>query len=618
MADLTEEEFNAAIADNASNDLTEAEFNAVHGINNAPIEQPNSSVNMFFKNLSRIKEIDKNMLLGFTGRGEEAAAGVAGMLGFHSKPWQEKIDRQNQWMSENTGVDVGIGKTVADMITALPAMVAAPEVTGGAIVKPLMQIGQDMATSGITSAITHPGDTYDRLAHGAVDAVGGAIGSTAGQVLKVGAKTIGNAGRAIHDMFSDSGHMSKLADYVRQAVQEADIPSVISNLENYKKLVPKYNPTAAEAGQHYGLNTLQEYASGVNPGQYISRELDNIGAESKLMNAIADPKKLAEKVGFRDAVTKPLYTAAKQIMVPVDKELVQLLKRPEMRKALNEAITTDANSGISPPTRVMLNQVLSGRNSAQISGDTMHHIKLGIDSIISRLDNGIKTPRDKLDLESFNNLRGKFENWRETNMPEYAQAQSTYRQLSKPVNRRNAAQAIMDKAYPHGINDPAALYKTDELALGDILANPDDLVKSGTDFGGSTFANTFTNRQKDLMSNVSKSQRRRAQSELTSGTGFNHDNSGTMAARGVGAVAQAGTGLPGMYQGATARLLSELTGQNLKIQSKLGDIMLDPQRTAELFKVGPRQKVFSGLDNNILNKIPGLIGYLSAQQYMNQ
>jgi hypothetical protein len=625
MGDLTEEEFNSLPTD--SNDkMSEADFNALPSEpaqQVAPIEQPNSSVNTFFKNLNRIKELDKNMLLGFSGRGEEAAAGVAGMLGFNSKSWQEKIDRQNQWMSENTGT--GVGKAGADMITALPAMVAAPEVAGGAIVKPLMQIGQDMATSGITGAMTHPGDAWDRLSNGVLDAAGAGAFSTVGQVAKPVIKYLGGAARTVHDIFTDSGHMSKLADYVRQAVPEDAIQTVVSNLENYKQLIPSsvkrginYKPTAAEAGQHYGLNTLQDYFSNANPGQYISRELDNIGAESKLMNAIADPKKLAEKVGFRTAETKPLYDAAKQSMVPVDKELVQLLKRPEMRKALNEAITTGANSGISPPTRAMLNQVLSGRNSAQISGDAMHHIKLGIDSIISRLDNGIKTPRDKLDLESFNNLRGKFESWRETNMPDYAQAQSKFRQLSKPVNRRNAAQAIMDKTYPHGINDPAALHKTNELTLGDILANPDDLVKSGTDFSGSTFANTFTNRQKDLMSNVSESQRRRAASELTSGTGFQHEAGGGMESRGVGAVAQAASGIPGIYQGVTAKLLSEMSGQNRAIQSKLADILLDPKQTAALFKVGKRPHAMAFMDDSILNKIPGLVGYLSSNQLMNQ
>jgi hypothetical protein len=596
----------------------------------APVEQPSGTVDKFFKNLRRVqtdtfdkmygvKEPDKNMLLGFSGRGEEAAAGVAGMLGFHSQPWQEKIDRQNQWMSENTGT--GVGKAAADIAMTVPATYAAPEVVGGALMKPLAQIGQDMGLAGITGAITHPGDAWDRLSNGAIDAVGAGAFSTVGQVAKPVIKYLGGAARTVHDIFTDAGHMSKLADYVRQAVPEDAIQTVISNLENYKQLIPSsvkrginYKPTAAEAGQHYGLNTLQDYFSSVNPGQYISRELDNIGAESKLMNAIANPKKLAEKVGFRTAVTEPLYTAAKQTMVPVDKELVQLLKRPEMRKAINEAITTGANNGISPPTRTMLNQVLSGKNGATINGDALHHIKLGIDSIIKTA----KDPRANLNQRAFQDIRSTFENWRTKNIPEYAEAQSTFQRLSKPVNRRNAAQAIMDKTYPHGINDPAALHKTNELTLGDILADPDELVKSGTDFSGSTFANTFTNRQKDLMSNVSESQRRRAASELTSGTGFQHEVGGGMESRGVGAVAQAASGIPGIYQGVTAKLLSEMTGQNRAIQSRLADILLDPKQTAALFKVGKRPHAMAFMDNSVLNKIPGLVGYLSSNQLINQ
>ena len=628
MGDLTEEEFNSLPAD-SNGQMSEADFNALPS-EPAPVEQPSGTVDKFFKNLRRVqtdtfdkmygvKEPDKNMLLGFSGRGEEAAAGVAGMLGFHSQPWQEKIDRQNQWMSENTGT--GVGKAAADIAMTVPAMYAAPEVVGGALMKPLAQIGQDIGLAGITGAITHPGDAWDRLSNGAIDAAGAGLFSTVGQVAKPVVKYLGGAARTVHDIFTDAGHMSKLADYVRQAVPEDAIQTVVSNLENYKQLIPSsikrginYKPTAAEVGQHYGLNTLQDYFSSVNPGQYISRELDNIGAESKLMNAVADPKKLAEKVGFRTAVTEPLYTAAKQIMVPVDKELVQLLKRPEMRKAINEAITTGANNGISPPTRMMLNQVLSGKNGATINGDALHHIKLGIDSIIKTA----KDPRANLNQRAFQDIRSTFEDWRTKNIPEYAEAQSTFQRLSKPVNRRNAAQAIMDKIYPHGINDPAALHKTNELTLGDILTNPDELVKSGTDFSGSTFANTFTNRQKDLMTNVSESQRRRAASELTSGTGFQHEAGGGMESRGVGAVAQAASGIPGIYQGVTAKLLSEMSGQNRAIQSKLADILLDPKQTAALFKVGKRPHAMAFMDDSILNKIPGLVGYLSSNQLMNQ
>ena len=607
MGDLTEEEFNSL--PDTTNDISEAEFNAL--TSDSPSVKK-STTESFFGNLDKIKEFGKDAFWGMSHRGEEAAAGVADLVGYQPKPWTEKLARQNQWISEHPGGQVG--QMAMDAALTIPATIAAPEVAGGPFIKPLMQMVSDAGISGITGAITHPGDTYDRLARGGIDAVGGAIGGAAGQVLKAGAKTIGNAGRAIHDMFSDAGHMSKLADYVRQAVPEVDIPTVLANLQNYKKLVPNYNPTAAEAGQHYGLNTLQEYASSINPGQYISRELENIGAESKLMNAIADPKKLAEKIGFRAAETKPLYDAAKQTMVPVDQELVQLLKRPEMRKALNRAITTGANNDITPPTRAMLNQVLSGRGSPQISGDALHHVKLGIDSLIK----DAKDPRANLNQDAFKDIRSAFQDWRTKNMPDYAQAQSKYRQLSKPVNRRNAAQEIIDKVYPHGTADPAALYRTDPLKLGDIIADPDKLVQAGTDFKGSTYDNTFTNRQKDLMSNVSESQRRRAQSELTSGSGFQHDNSSNMAARGVGAIAQAGSGLPGMYQSATANVLSKLGSQNLKMQSKLGDILLDPKRTAELFKVAPRKGVFSNLDGNILNRIPGLIGYLSSEQYMNQ
>ena len=80
-------------------------------------------------------------------------------------------------------------------------------------------------------------------------------------------------------------------------------------------------------------------------------------------------------------------------------------------------------------------------------------------------------------------------------------------------------------------------------------------------------------------------------------------------------MAQAVSGIPGIYQGVTAKLLAEMSGQNRAIQSKLADILLDPKQTAALFKVGKRPHAMAFMDNSILNKIPGLVGYLSANQY---
>jgi len=591
-------------------DLTESEFKALKASKSQSVAQPIQSDSVAQPKETGMGNYLENMARGLSGGFESQAAGLADTFNLAPQKWLDKVESQKRWIDENQGAN--IGKIGADVITGTAANLAVPEINAaGVLAKPLSQIGQDIALSGSLGYLLNPGSVKDRLKSGAIDATGAGLFSTGGQILKPIVQG-GVAGyRAIHDLFSDSGRMSKLAEYVRQAVPEGDISTVISNLEGYKKLVPNYKPTSAEVGQHTGLNTLQDYASSINPGQYISRELENIGAESKLMNAIADPKKLAEKIGFRTAETKPLYDAAKQTMVPVDQELVQLLKRPEMRKALNRAITTGANNDITPPTRAMLNQVLSGRGNPQISGDALHHVKLGIDSLIK----DAKDPRANLNQDAFKDIRSAFQDWRTKNMPDYAQAQSTYRQLSKPVNRRNAAQEIIDKVYPHGTADTAALYRTDPLKLGDIIADPDKLVQAGTDFKGSTYGNTFTNRQKDLMSNVSESQRSRAASELTSGSGFQHDSSGNMAARGAGAIAQAGSNIPGAYQVGSASMISKLSGQNRKIQELLGNIMLDPQKTADLFKVGKRDSAFKSLNNSILNKIPGLVGYLSANQY---
>ena len=598
-------------------DLTESEFKALKASKSQSVAQPIQSDSPVQPKETGMGNYIENMARGLSGGFESQAAGLADAFNLAPQKWLDKVESQKKWIDENKGA--GVGKIGADVITGTAASLALPEIkVAGVLAKPLAQIGQDIASSGFLGSLLNPGSTEDRLKSGAIDATGAGLFSTGGQILKPIVQG-GVAGyRAVHDLFSDSGRMSKLAEYVRQAVPEGDISTVISNLENYKQLIPSsvkrginYKPTAAEVGQHTGLNTLQDYASSINPGQYISRELENIGAESKLMNAIADPKKLAAKIGFRTAETKPLYDAAKQTMVPVDQELVQLLKRPEMRKALNRAITTGANNGITPPTRAMLNQVLSGRKNPQISGDALHHVKLGIDSLIK----DAKDPRANLNQDAFKDIRSAFQDWRTKNMPDYAQAQSKYRQLSIPVNRRNAAQEIIDKVYPHGTADPAALYRTDPLKLGDIIADPDKLVQAGTDFKGSTYDNTFTNRQKDLMSNVSESQRRRAASKLTSGSGFQHDSSGNMAARGAGAIAQAGSSIPGAYQVGSASMISKLSGQNRKIQEMLGNIMLDPQKTADLFKVGKRDSAFKSFNNSTLNKIPGLFGYLLANQY---
>ena len=611
MSSLTEEEFNSLPAE-SNGQMSEDEFNALSSEPVAPVKTNESTIDSFNRHFNNVAKLGKNIVLGASNRFENQAAGLADLVGMAPQSWLNKIANQNEWSKQNEGS--GIGSMLADATTGIATNLALPEVkVAGAILNPLARVGSDILQGGAQGFALNPGDIQDRVWHGAGDAAGAGLASGAGQLVKPLVKTVSGLGRSIHDMFTETGHISKLADYVKQAVPEVDIANVIDNLGNYKKLVPNYQPTAAEAGQHFGLNTLHDYASGTNPGQYVSRELQNIGAESDLLKAIADTSNTTKKIAIRDGITNPLYEAAKQTFVPVNKDLVKLFKRPEMRSALVKAMETASNAG-NPSSIAMLRDVLSGRNNPMISGDALHHVKLGIDSLITIA----KDPRAGLDQRAYNNIRKAFEDWRVNNIPEYAKAQSMYQKLSGPVNRRTAGEAIVNKVYPHGTSDVAALDATNPFVLGDILRDPNKLIKKGTGFSGSTLENTFTKRQQNLLSNLSENQRRRAASELTSGTGFHHDTSGNMAARGAGAVVQAATGIPGIYQGSTAKLLADMTGQNKAMQSSLGDILLSPEETAKLFKVGKRNPPADFMDSNVLNRIPGLVGYLSSNQLMNQ
>ena len=129
-----------------------------------------------------------------------------------------------------------------------------------------------------------------------------------------------------------------------------------------------------------------------------------------------------------------------QMSVPVDESLRELFKRPSMRNALSQAQTIAAEQGTPIPAD-LIKAIETGEVPAEISGQGLHWLKIGLDS----LRDEAKTSLSKAQQNALKGTVNAFEEWRGANIPKYAEAQAAFRDLSKPISRMDIGQSLYEK-----------------------------------------------------------------------------------------------------------------------------------------------------------------------------
>ena len=487
----------------------------------------------------------KRLFMGLTPEEENALAG------------------HEEWVKQ-AGTPAKIGQ-VASEIAMLAPSAAIP---GGGV----FPAAQRAYTSGLLSALYEPSDVYGREKSGAL----GAVGSLVGESIPY---AVGTATRALEPLF-ESGRTNVISRALQRVVGE-NAPGVASQLESTRSGVPGVQYTASEAAPSSGgLAAMQRWAEQANPESYFQRRAENVGARRMALQDIAgsDAQKAAA-LGMRESVTKPMYEEAMQMSVPVDDSLRELFKRPSMRNALSQAQTIAAEQGTPIPAD-LIKAIEAGEIPAEISGQGLHWLKIGLDS----LRDEAKTSLSKAQQNALKGTVNAFEEWRGQNIPKYAEAQEAFRDLSKPIARMDVGQSLYERLAP-SLSDFGPVTRERAESFAGALRDADYTAQRATGFKGARFADIMKQSDQDTYSAIASDLSRQAES-AGAGRGIGSNTFQNLAMQSLAERA----GFPGTIIGKTmhAPLIDvAYTRAEQAMQRELADILLNPKKTAAMLRRQP-------------------------------
>lgn len=498
-----------------------------------------------------------------------SAQGYKGMMGIKraftdlSPEEVQALAGQAEWVKQ-AGMPAQVGQIASEAAMLSPSL-AMP----GAGVLPALQRAY---TSGSLSALFEPGGTYEREKSGAL----GAVGSLVGETIPYAAGTIT---RAIEPL-TEGGKQNIIARSLQRVVGE-NAPSVASQLETTRSGVPGVQYTASEAApQSGGLAAMQRWAEQANPESYFQRRAENVGARRMALQDIAGSEaQKAAALGMRESVTKPMYAEAMQMSVPVDDSLRELFKRPSMRNALSQAQTIAAEQGTPIPAD-LIKAIESGEVPAEISGQGLHWLKIGLDS----LRDEAKTSLSKAQQNVLKGTVNAFEEWRGQNIPKYAEAQAEFKRLSQPISRMDVGQSLYEKLAP-SLSDFGPVTRERAESFASALRDADVTAQRATGFKGARFSDIMKQSDQDTYSAIASDLSRQAES-AGAGRGIGSNTFQNLAMQSLAERA----GFPGTLIGKVTHLPGidyAYTRAEQAMQRELADILLDPKKAAKMLRRQP-------------------------------
>jgi hypothetical protein len=434
---------------------------------------------------------------------------------------------------------------------------------GNRLVNAATRVAGAGGTGAASAGMVNPDDTLE----------GGVISAALPVVGKVGYGTAKTIGKAVAPL-TKKGNNQILADVLlNKTGGQAD--DVIANLENAQGYTQGFNPTVGQASNSADLATLERMFSEANPSQFQGvRESQNEALANAMRNMGGDDLQRQALVTAREDATKGLYNQAQTAPVKMTPELQGLMQRPSMQTALSDAEKLALEKG----------QQFSPDN---MTGADAQRIKMAMDDLTN------KAPMIGIggnELNSIKDTRQAYLGELEKQIPEYLQANSTFRDLSKPISQMDLGNEIANKYIPAIYRDVPSPNQLNHDQLAKVLRdNGDKLAQSVTGFKGSTLENTLSPEQLKALENAVKDTQYIKAGQLKG----KPTNSSTF----QNLAFNQGLEQEGILDGILPSVLSKVGGNvldvgkklvygnaNEKLTQQLADALLNPKKAAELMR----------------------------------
>lgn len=380
--------------------------------------------------------------------GGDRAAGALGL------PTKAESDRLDQPLASTTS-----GKIGQVLGVAAPAALAVP-------FTPATFTGAALAGAG-TGALLTEGDAGDRAQGAAMGAAGGLIG----QALPIAYRTGREALKGLAEPFTAAGR-GRIAG--RTIDRFASDRNALQGLTNAPTATGA-QPTLAEAARDTGLARLERAIGSMDPEAAAMLEAraagNNAARVGALQNIAGDASQRAAAEGARKASTSGLYADADAAVVQLDDAFRGFMQRPAFKAAVQQAERLAKNEGLAD----LFFRGPKGEPIA-ITGQGAHYVKKALDDA---MDRGSKSYMGDAAARATGRTQEAFLGWLDKTVPEYGMAKEVFADLSKPINRMDVGQRLLDKT-TSAVRDLGGNQRLQANAFARALNDEDALVKAAT------------------------------------------------------------------------------------------------------------------------------------------
>jgi len=509
---------------------------------------------------------------------DRAALGLKGLVTDLS-PEDKALLEQGKAFVNQGGTAANVGNIAGDVAlgapTALGAQIAIAKGAAKVLPRALAMIASNPVGSaaiggGATAAALTPENRGEAAALGGA---GGALGEVGGRV----ASGLYQGGKALVEPFYQSGRERILKRSLERFATDPN--AVRAAAANPQVLVPGAMPTLAETTMDPGIAQLQRGAAAASSDVASALAESNkqrIGAYKSVLNDLAgDETRRQAADTARETAARNLYGQAyaqnpqANLTPALQAEIDALMKRPSIQAAIGEARQLAAEEG-----RQITNQ-------GSIQG--LHDIKRVLDG---KIGEAVRAGNNT-QARALEDTQAKLLNVIETLAPDYANARTTYRELSKPINQMDVGQALSDRLFPALSNYSDDLARTRGETYAKALEESKQMVRKATGLNNADLGTVLEPQQLANVQGIARDiARNTAAAELARVPG-----SPTAQYLAAGNVMRGIGGPVGLPQGFVDSMLGQTVNKVLnlglavpeqQLQRMLGQALTDPQTAARL------------------------------------
>ena len=425
----------------------------------------------------------------------------------------------------------------------------------------------------------------DRATNTALGAGFGAAGAAVPRAVGATAR----AGKSVFNFLGSTGPQRRAYDII---TKEASNPNAL--LTPNPSAIPGVTRSLFEESLDPGVARLETHSRGARSSGWVERDSANNAARVDAIRRFAgDEAQLNDAIAARTAVTDPLYAAGRKVTGVDTSRLVSQIDRlialEDGRPAVQHGLTTIKNLVSSPKGN---------------SGQTLANIRLTIGDMLSGKYGGghgaamqgskaLMAVRDQLDR-----VMAKAS-------PEYGQANSTFHAMSRPINRMQTGQLLLQRA-TGSIEDPLTqLPVLSASKLGQQIKSLDTTTRSATGFRKAKAADVLMPEHMAALAAVNDDLARSAQRLKYGSGGGSHTASqmgllGRLATQGFGRV------VPGV--GPVMEFLRDAGAT--RVQSALTEVLQSPSQYRAIHARLSRQE--QGLLEQAMIRLGGAAGRATA------